>query len=420
MTSQLPFFRPYLRTHPWITFQADLSSAPAALWLLLGEARSKCEHVAGVPLQPHTADELSRMYLVKGVRATAAIEGNTLTEKEIEEHMDGELQLPPSREYQKKEIDNLLTAFNDIILDLRKKGPDQTIVPAKICRFNAAVLAGLKLEDGIIAGEFRKHKAGVARYLGAPPEDCDFLVGALCQWLDDMAPGHKDLGKIGAAMIRAILAHLYIEWIHPFGDGNGRTGRLLEFYILVNAGVPVPSAHLLSDYYNQTRPEYYRQLDYASKSGGKVVPFITYALTGFVEGLKSQLEVIRYRQWGICWRDYVNEHFENLHSATQIRRRHLVLDLGAAQGLVPKERIKLLTPRVARHYARKTERTLTRDLNALVDAALILKEGDEYRARVETILAFLPPVWPKKVTHRDLPSVAPEPPSEPPPAAPQE
>lgn len=50
---------------------------------MLGEAASKCEHIAGVPLRPSVAQELHRLYLAKGALATTAIEGNTLTENEV-------------------------------------------------------------------------------------------------------------------------------------------------------------------------------------------------------------------------------------------------------------------------------------------------------------------------------------------------
>jgi len=82
-------------------------------------------------------------------------------------------------------------------------------------------------------------------------------------------------------------------WIHPFGDGNGRTARLVEFQILLQAGIPSPAAHLLSNHYKQTRTEYYRQLATASRSGGNILPFIEYAVGGFVDGLKEQLALIR-------------------------------------------------------------------------------------------------------------------------------
>ncbi|CED92167.1 Fido domain [Actinomyces succiniciruminis] len=63
------------------------------------------------------------------------------------------------------------------------------------------------------------------------------------------------------AFILATLAHLHLTWIHPFGDGNGRMSRLLEFELLIRAGVPVPAAHLLSDHYNKTRDMYYSILE---------------------------------------------------------------------------------------------------------------------------------------------------------------
>ena len=49
--------RAYERTHPWISFNIDLTKAQARFWMALGEAQSKCEHVAGIPLRPDTANE---------------------------------------------------------------------------------------------------------------------------------------------------------------------------------------------------------------------------------------------------------------------------------------------------------------------------------------------------------------------------
>jgi hypothetical protein len=73
--------RTFERTHPWISFRIDLRQARPQLWMLLGEASSKCEHIAGVPLRPATAEQLHLLYLAKGAAATTAIEGNSLTEK---------------------------------------------------------------------------------------------------------------------------------------------------------------------------------------------------------------------------------------------------------------------------------------------------------------------------------------------------
>ncbi len=78
----------------------------------------------------------------------------------------------------------------------------------------------------------------------------------------------------------ASLAHLYLAWIRPFGDGNGRTARLCEYLVLVTSGAPTSAAHLISNHCNKTRNEYYRQLQFASESGGDVTRSSTIAPTG--------------------------------------------------------------------------------------------------------------------------------------------
>ena len=60
------------------------------------------------------------------------------------------------------------------------------------------------------------------------------------------------IGEQSIAILRAITAHLYLIWIHPFGDGNGRLARLVEFTILLKSGIPSIAAHLLSNHYNAT------------------------------------------------------------------------------------------------------------------------------------------------------------------------
>ena len=87
--------RSYLESHPWITFEAtDFNDLQPKTWMLLGEARSKCEHLAGTPLRPSVARHLRRIALVRGAQATTAIEGNTLTEDQVEGILRRHLQSP--------------------------------------------------------------------------------------------------------------------------------------------------------------------------------------------------------------------------------------------------------------------------------------------------------------------------------------
>src|SRR3954471_5072368 len=104
----------FTRTHPWITFTLNTQQLPATVWLLLGEAASKIEHLAGVPLRPKTAVELNEIYLAKGVHGTTAIEGNTLSEAQVRQQIEGTLTLPRSQEYLGQEVQNVVDAFNGL------------------------------------------------------------------------------------------------------------------------------------------------------------------------------------------------------------------------------------------------------------------------------------------------------------------
>src|SRR5258708_21075379 len=92
--------RTFQRTHPWLTFSAkELMRPNQELWMMLGECQSKCEHIAGAALDPEVAQELRQIYLEKGVRGTAAIEGNTLSDAEIDRQIHRNLVLPLPRAY---------------------------------------------------------------------------------------------------------------------------------------------------------------------------------------------------------------------------------------------------------------------------------------------------------------------------------
>lgn len=393
--------RTFERTRPWISYQIDLRQARPQLWLLLGDAASKCEHIAGVPLRPATAQSLHQLYLTKGVLATTAIEGNTLTEKQVLQYLEGKLKLPPSKEYLAQEVDNIVAACNRIGEFLRKG--DGTLAPARVCDFNRWVLDKLPPEGKEVPGELRDYSVLVGTvYRGAPAEDCQYLLDRYCEWLagaDFQAPTGMELVY---AIIKAVVAHLYFAWIHPFGNGNGRTARLIEFQILLAAGVPTPTAHLLSNHYNHTRAEYYRQLDRASKSGGELLPFVEYATQGFVEGLREQLKVIRDQQWDVAWENYVHDVFHDKISAAEVRQRWLALDLGDARDAVPISKIRELTPRLAKAYATKTAKTLQRDMSTLEYMDLVTRTPEGVRANREVILAFLP--WRKKPASPDKPA----------------
>ena len=382
--------REYEKSHPWLTFRLDLRDAPPAFWIALGECQSKCEHISGVPLRPDIARTLHQVYLAKGVWGTTAIEGNTLSEEEVLKHLDGKLNVPPSKEYLKQEIDNIINESNRM-LETIHRGESLVLTVPRIKEINRAMLHRLTLEPGVTSGEIRAYSVGVMNYRGAPAKDCEYLFEKLCDWLNgpDFQP-QAGLGSMHMAILKAIIGHLYVEWIHGFGDGNGRTGRLIEAQMLLAEGVPSPASHLLSNHYNLTRQEYLRQLRAASESGGKVMPFLAYAVTGFVDGLKEQIAYIRQLHLDVAWLNYIHEVFHHQNTRAAARQKALILDISTKSDPVPMGEMDQVSPRVAKLYAGMHARTCSRDVDLLKEKGLLISQGNGYIANQSLIRQFLP------------------------------
>jgi Fic family protein len=352
------------------------------------------QHLGESLLAPETGEQLRRVYLAKGVHATTAIEGNTLSEDEVMRHLAGRLKLPPSQAYRAREIDNVVAAYNEIATELAGTGSRDLSVE-KIRQYNRLILDGLAVEEGVVPGERAVERPVVARYLAPPREDCDYLLERLCQWLNssDFDAPTEEL-VVPYAIIKAVVAHLYLAWIHYFGDGNGRTARCVELQILFATGqVPTPAAHLLSNHYNTTRDEYYRQLDAASRQhAGSPLAFLTYAVRGLVDGLRQQLNTVWVQLCNDRWEQYVYQQFGDAKTPPHLRQRQLVLDLSKKSEPVHRSKLRELSPKVAHAYADRGEKTLTRDLNALVKRDLIVSTREGYRPRREKILSLLPDV----------------------------
>jgi Fic family protein len=383
--------QPLCPTHPFIDFSLDLRRLGHEDWLLLGEAASKIGHVIGVPLQPDVAKRLHVVALVKGVRATTAIEGNTLTEEQVRQITERKLKLPPSKQYLQREVENVLEACNSLFKAHRAEQAP-TLDAAWIKAQNALILRGLEVDEGITPGVWRPMVVGVSRYRAPEPKYVDPLMRRFVVWLDELTAEslREPSLRCPLQILRAVLAHLYIAWIHPFGDGNGRTARLLEFALLLAAGVPSASAHILSNHYNETRAAYYRELDRAS-AARDVFGFIRYSLVGLVDGLREQIGVIQDQQIHVTWTEYVYKVVDPKSDADK-RRVHLLLDLarhGPTEG-VATSALPSLTPRLMRAYATKTDKTLTRDLNALQQQGLLERHEGLWAARLDLVRAFLP------------------------------
>lgn len=388
-------------THDFIKFPPRLGAFSPKIWLLMGDIQSQVEQLARLPIPPSISAELRKTYLSKGVHATTAIEGSTLTEQEVRAILDSRLTLPPSREYLQHEVENIARALvavgRDILL-----GAQMSFSLDLLNHWHKLILSdlGKSLDSAVLVGELRQHDVVVGRYIGAPPGDCERMVNDFCEWLNDenVAPSGHEHYKLAWQVIKAIVAHMMLAFIHPYGDGNGRLSRLVEFAILLRAGVPDIAAHLLSNFYNATRARYRQELQLAHGEfvDGSYPPeinmlnFVEYALEGYHDLLVEQFAEIYEQLLGVIWRDHIHRAFPEQMTATQQRRKQLALSLADVdpEVSVMAATIRELTPALAAAYASKSDRTISRDLNALTDMDLLKRYDAGYRSNREILFAF--------------------------------
>lgn len=85
---------------------------------------------------------------------------------------------------------------------------------------------------------------------------------------------------------------MQFETIHPFLDGNGRTGRLLITFLLCDAGVLSEPLLYLSQYFNRHRPTYYDMLDSIRKTGNWEA-WLKFFLLGVIETAENSIDTAR-------------------------------------------------------------------------------------------------------------------------------
>lgn len=386
--------RKYEEKYGFLNFELKEMDKAWKIWRMLGEAFGICKQISATPMPPQVAKDLSRFYMIKGVQATTAIEGNPLSEEEVGAVIDGKPSGSPSIEYLEKEVRNVAGLLEEMIARVTE-GQTIPLTVQQIKEFNKRILDGTEHEPNAAPGEFRTHSVSVGPYVGVPFEDIEFLLERLLAWTNAILGQNKEskVDYFCNTIVVAIIVHVYMAWIHPFGDGNGRTARMVEAQILVNSGViATPAMHLLSDHYNLTRDKYRRMFDEARlKKDIKI--FILYALEGFVDGLRKQADRIQQSAFGIAWVTYVHEVMQSEgNGPASLRQLELVLGLSSAGKHVSRTDIKLLNPKIAQIYAGKSDKTLSRDISSLLKLGLIIQIAkDKLSANVQIMSGFLPP-----------------------------
>lgn len=283
----------------------------------------------------------------RNVHASTAIEGNPLTLEQVRALEEGrELSTPGTRP--KREVINYFAGLRYV----EKHAAKNKIRHTDILELHR-ILAGEVMDQGE-AGKYRMIAVRVGAYLPPPPDAVSGLMFELLEWWNTAAR------KLSPVLSSAIL-HYRFEAIHPFADGNGRTGRALALWELYRRGFDTHHIFSVDEYYWEDRPKYYAALQGVREAGEDMSAWLEYCAAG----LRQTLE----RAWLRIQALQVNSTEKLVLRPRQEQLLHLLRDHG---GMAPAEIWEALG--VSRQGAMDL-------LRPLLDAGLVEKVGGKKTGR---------------------------------------
>ncbi len=270
-------------------------------------------------------------------------------------------------------IENINTTLADVLQGQLFPDSEQRAPDKEVLRYREAMYWGFnnigkyslstRLITGIQArlisegnGNYRREQNRIANLatqesLYTPPsaDDIPRLIG---NWENYVNLPDEQIDPL----IRAIVAHYQFEAIHPFRDGNGRTGRILIILQLIQGGLLTLPVLYISGYINRNRSEYYRYL-LAVTTDGKWHDFIEYMLQGFYLQAKETHEDLKK----------ITMLFDELKERLRIENRKLYsADLVEALFTYPIISPTKLASALNKHYA-----TTSKYLSQLADMGIL-------------------------------------------------
>jgi Fic family protein len=237
----------------------------------------------GGSTHPRVFFQLKHIFHTVESIGSARIEGNNTTIAEyIETKISGETNIPQTiREI--KNIENAMAFIEENVLNT-------PINRAFVSELHKQVVGGLTPpphgEGDAMPGEYRKNNVRIHNSSHTPPDwlHVEEYMRELLRFINQEHSPKYDL-------LKAAIAHHRFVWIHPFGNGNGRTVRLFTYAMLVKTGFSVHVGRIINPtaVFCSNRHEYYHHLSQADSGTDEgMLAWIEYVL----RGLKEEIEKI--------------------------------------------------------------------------------------------------------------------------------
>ena len=274
-------------------------------------------------LPPEWRSQLDRLNRIRAVHGTTALEGNPLSEAEVDrqiEIIEQEGDTADETKITKEQLQIRNSARAQEWVRKRFQPGSPPVGLGDILAMHKLVTQGSD-EAHNIPGALRTFPVQVGSidmggvHNGSPHESLPELMEEFVDFLNSKK------FKANHPVIRALLAHFFLVTIHPFGDGNGRVSRLLEAGILFQGESNVHGFYGLSNLFYANEQEYKTLLQECRRSKPlNVSGFIKFGVKGFRNELvginnfvKTKLNRVIYRQMLV----------RNYNMRTGVRRRLL-------------------------------------------------------------------------------------------------
>lgn len=217
----------------------------------------------------------------RNAHSSTAIEGNPLTLEQVRAVEEGR-EVSAASTRSEREVLNYFAGLRFIEKHAQKK----RITHEEILTLHK-IIAGQVMDQGE-AGRYRSIRVRVGHYMPPPPDEVSGLMFELLEWWNQ---GATSLSPI----LSSAILHYQFEAIHPFADGNGRTGRALGLWELYRRGFDTHHIFSVDEYYWENRPQYYQALQEVRKQGEDLTSWLEYC----AEGLRVTLNHVwkRLRQF---------------------------------------------------------------------------------------------------------------------------
>lgn len=230
------------------------------------------------------ADFFLLMYLRKDAASSSQIEGTMATMVDaIEAEVQVNTNIP-------EDVDDILHYINALNYGMKRVTDDDFPLTLRFIReLHEKLMKGARATHFSDPGEFRRSQNWIG---GTRPDNARFVpppVAEMTTALTDLESFMHSNDAI-LTVIKSALIHAQFETIHPFLDGNGRTGRMLITFYLWKEGYLEKPVLFLSSFFKKHKELYYERL--FGYHNGKVSEWVDFFLDGVIEIANEAIDIV--------------------------------------------------------------------------------------------------------------------------------